>query len=269
MGAVILIALNAGIFSFQYIRKTSMGDSAVRAVLSIVSPLQEAITAVENFTGRLWRHYFFLIEVAAQNDYLKKSLSLASEENNACKEAILENHRLRALVGLQARTPFKLVAAEVVARDTSPWYHTIVINKGRAAGVAVGLPVVMPEGIVGHVLTASLKYAKVLLMTDCNSAVDSIIQRTRTRGITRGASGQSCVFDYALRTADIQVGDIVVSSGLDGIYPKGLRVGHVSKVVRGNSGLFQDIELIPCVDFARLEEVMVILNFAKQDSNGG
>jgi rod shape-determining protein MreC len=267
-GLVILIVGHAGVFSFQYIRKTSIGDPAARVALSLVSPVQETISAVTDFTSGLWRHYFFLIAVAQRNNELEKKLALALVQNNACKEALLENERLRSSLGLKAKIPFKLVAAEVVARDASPWYQTIVINKGEAAGIVAGLPVVMPEGIVGHVMTASAEYAKVLLMLDRNSAVDAIIQRTRARGITRGAGDKGCIFDFALRTADIRVGDTVFSSGLDGIYPKGLPVGHVSRVVRRNAGLFQEIELIPYVDFTKLEEVMIIINPLKPNANG-
>lgn len=259
VGAVILIALYMIVFSFAYLRKTSIGDAATRTALLLASPFQAVFSSSVNLMDEIWRHYFFLISTAKENDELKQKLAEAINKNNECREIELANERLREFVKLKKQSPFQLEAAEVIAKDPSPWYQTMVINKGTKDGVISGCPVVVPEGIVGHVLTASSGSSKVLLIIDRNSSVDALVQRTRARGLAQGMTRRLCRFEYALRKLDIKIGDTVVTSGFDNIYPKGLRIGHISKIIRRNSGLFQDVELTPYADFSKLEEVMVIL----------
>jgi rod shape-determining protein MreC len=129
--------------------------------------------------------------------------------------------------------------------------------------------VVIPEGIVGVVIETSSRSAKVLLLIDPNSAVDALVQRTRARGIVKGGGAGYCVFDYVLRKHEISVGDTVVSSGLDGVFPKGLRVGRISEIVRLNAGIFQKVSVTPVVDFEILEEVFIIPETAPDDPPGG
>lgn len=259
-GAIILIALVVIVFSFRYIRTSSVSGLSGRTALSAMGPIQSAISSSVGYIADLWSHYFFLVHAARENDALKKQLALAETKNNECAEITLANQRLREYVALKDQSPFTLLAAEVIARDPSPWFKSIIINKGADDGVTQGCPVIVGEGIVGYVQEASAGYAKVLLIIDRNSSVDTLIQKTRARGISQGIGNGSCRLDYALRQIDIAIGDVVVTSGFDGIYPKSLRVGYVSKVVRRNSGLFQDIELTPYADFKKLEEVMIILN---------
>jgi len=259
-GVIVLIALNVLVFSFTYIRKSTVGDAAARATLFLISPFQTAFSSVIDFTDDVWEHYFFLISVSYENDELKKKLGIAVKKNNEYNEIVLSNERFRKFVHLKKQSPYNLLAAAVIAKDPSPWFKTLIINKGTGDGVNAGLPVMVPEGIVGYVTTASSGFAKVLLIIDRNSSVDALVQRTRARGVVQGDAQGLCRFDYALRKLDITVGDTIVSSGFDGIYPKGLRIGSVSKVIRRNAGLFQDIELTPFVDFKKLEEVMIILN---------
>lgn len=264
-GAIVLIALNVAVFSFSYIRKSSFGDTATRATLSIISPIQFAISSAVNFVDDIWKHYFFLISVVHENDELKKMLGQAISKNNQCTEIALSNDRFRDFVKLKKQSPYNLLAADVIAKDPSPWFKTLIINKGTKDGLTANLPVIVSEGIVGFVTTASLRYSKVVLIIDRNSSVDGLVQRTRARGIVQGMPKGLCRFDYALRKLDITVGDTIISSGFDGIYPKGIRIGYVSKVIRRNSGLFQDIELTPFIDFKKLEEVMIILNTSTKD----
>ena len=112
---------------------------------------------------------------------------------------------------------------------------------------------------MGQIMAVSYHYAKVLLLTDRSSAIDALVQRTRTRGIVEGAAKAYCQFKYVVRKANIGVGDMVVSSGLDGVFPKGLRVGSVTETAKGPSGIFQEVSIRPFVDFERLEEVLVIV----------
>jgi rod shape-determining protein MreC len=121
------------------------------------------------------------------------------------------------------------------------------------------MPVVSPEGVVGQVVTASYDYSKVMLIIDRSSAIDSLVQRNRTRGVVEGETDTTCRFKYVLRKAEVNVGDTVVSSGLDGLFPKGLRIGEVKEISKDQPGIFQDVRIEPFVDFTRLEEVLVII----------
>ncbi len=267
VGAVVLIVLYTIVFSFAYLRHSSVGDTATRSALFLASPFQAAFSSAMNFMDDIWTHYFFLISVSRENDELRKKLARAVNQNNRCREIELSNSRLGEFVKLKNQSPFNLESAEVIAKDSSPWYKTVIINKGTDDGVTAGCPVIVPEGIVGYVINASGKDSKVLLIIDRNSSVDALVQRTRSRGLAQGITRGLCRFDFALRKLDIKIGDNVVTSGFDGIYPKGLRIGSVSKVIRRNSGLFQDVELTPYVDFSKLEEVMIVLS-PPQDNVG-
>jgi rod shape-determining protein MreC len=143
--------------------------------------------------------------------------------------------------------------------DPSGWFKTIVINKGTRDGVAKGMAVVATDGLVGHVVKAFDGSAMVLLVIDPTSAVDALVQRSRFRGIVEGESTARCRFKYLVRKADVKRGDVVISSGLDGVFPKGLPVGTVADVFETHTGLFQEAKIQPFVNFTRLEEVLVVL----------
>ncbi|MDH3557772.1 MAG: rod shape-determining protein MreC, partial [Deltaproteobacteria bacterium] len=138
-------------------------------------------------------------------------------------------------------------------------FQTILIDKGRSDGVTQDMAVVSAEGLMGRVIGVSSHHAKVLLILDANSAVDALIQRSRVRGVLVGLGVDLCLLKYVQRNEDVQVGDQVISSGMGGVFPKGLLLGTVQEVVRGSSGLFQRVEVKPAANFNRLEEVMVVI----------
>jgi rod shape-determining protein MreC len=135
----------------------------------------------------------------------------------------------------------------------------VIIDKGSNAGLKVNMPVVDAKGVVGRLVAVSANYAKVLLIIDQNSAVDSLVQRSREKGIVKGLSPEMCKLDYVLKTGDIDPGDLVVTSGMGRVFPKGLPVGKVLEVSNIPWKLFKDIHVRPMVDFTKLEEVLVIL----------
>ncbi len=258
-GVVFLIAVNVIILSVT----AKHGDSVSgieSTALFIVSPLQNVFHRSVEWADTLWRRYFFLVFVAKENERLKEALRTANEERRRLLEIELANARLRRLLDFKKKVPYTTIAAEVVGKDPSPWFKTVVVDKGAVHGVRKSLPVVTPEGIAGQVIATTPTHAKVLLIIDQNSAVDALIQRTRTRGIIEGEPGGGFNFKYVLRKEDVRVGDRVVSSGLDGVFPKGFDLGRVSGVVRPVAGMFQHVTVLPSVDFERLEEVLIILN---------
>ena len=156
--------------------------------------------------------------------------------------------------------PDTYVAAQVIARDPSPFFKSIIIDKGDADGVIKGFPVLVSEGIVGQIINVSANSSRVLLITDRNSAVDALVQNTRVRGMVKGNNLDKCTFVYALRKDEIKAGEMIVSSGLDQVFPKGLKIGRILDVKTTHSQLFQDITIETSVDFDKLEDVLVFIN---------
>ena len=152
------------------------------------------------------------------------------------------------------------ISAQVIARDTTSEYQTIRINKGRDVGLERRMPVITPSGAVGQLINVWEHYSDVLLMTDHNHAIDVIVQRSRARGILKGGSSVLCELRYLNRTDDVMIGDVLVTSGIEGIFPKGLLVGTVHDVEKGKFGVTQSVGVQPTVNLSKLEEVYVVTN---------
>jgi rod shape-determining protein MreC len=172
-----------------------------------------------------------------------------------------ENERLRRLLGFAESQARRTVAARVIAEDAASWFRTIEIDRGYDDGVTEGLPVVDDAGLIGRVVRSTPHSSRVLLITDASSAVAVLVQDQRIRGVCRGQGG-ALALDFALLQDAIQVGDGVVTSGLGGVFPKGLVVGYVRSVQQEQFGLFQTVEVEPAVNFSHLEEVLVLLKEA-------
>jgi rod shape-determining protein MreC len=154
----------------------------------------------------------------------------------------------------------------VIGRDPTGWFQSVIIDKGKDVGLKVNMPVVNADGVVGRLVSVSYNYAKVLLIIDQNSSVDCIIQRSRDDGMVKGLSSKVCIVDYVLKTSDVRVGDMVVTSGLGRVFPKGIPIGEVVDVKDPPEELFKDVKITPTVDFSKLEELLVIL---KEDPLAG
>ncbi len=229
-----------------------------RALLQASFPLQQGAQKAFFWFKTLGEDYLFLVRVQEENRELKKALSALREENNRLREAVLTDERLKRLQEWQSRNPFFSRPARVYARGPSTWFKTVLVNRGENEGVSKDMAVVTAEGLVGRIIEVSPNAAKVLLITDANSAVDVIVQGSRAQGILEGKIEDTCILKYVQKSEDVQVGDRVITSGLGGIFPKGLVVGTVTKGDRKRQGIFQYIEVSPAVDLSRLEEVLII-----------
>jgi rod shape-determining protein MreC len=230
-----------------------------RVTMAGIVPFQESVTSSLQFCRGIWEQYFQLIGVREECEQLKEMLAEARMERSRYLESEMAAKRLQELLGMKSQLPHRLLAAQVAAHDPSGWSQTIIINKGRKDGVEKGMAVIDSEGIVGHVIKDFDWSAQILLLIDQSCAVDALVQRTRFRGIVKGEATQTCAFKYVVRKADLQIGDTLISSGLDQVFPKGLRVGTVASVSKPASGLFQEVKVQPFVDFAKIEEVLVVL----------
>jgi len=227
-------------------------------VLRVTGPVQSVLNSMINGTADTWNHYINLIDTAEDNRLLVEENRDLRAMLTKSDEIRLENERLRKLLEFKETQEIATLPARVIAEDASSWFRTVIIDKGDEHGVTEGMPVVVAEGVVGRVVRSSARFAKVLLITDASSAVASLLQDNRARGVCRG-EGDMLTFDFVLRQEEVKVGDRVVTSGMGGIFPKGLVVGNVKSVDRQEFGLFQSIEVTPAVDFSHLEEVLVLL----------
>lgn len=257
IGVALFIAVN-----FTVLTMTSRNSLSVNTLerfsIFITTPFQQAVTKTISMTQSVWRTYFLSVLAVEENRDLKKRLSKAMEVWNRSEELEHENRRLRKFVNFTQKFPATYVAAQVIARDPSPWFKTLIIDKGAADGLSKGAPVLVSEGIVGQVIQVGDDFAKVLLVIDRNSSVDALVQDTRVRGMVKGNNDDPCTFVYALRKDDIKPGETIVSSGLDRVFPKGLKIGTVRAVAKEHSQLFQDIIIETSVDFDKLEDVLVL-----------
>ena len=228
-------------------------------LMEICSPFQKASTLVIKTVQGTFQQYIFLVNLEKENRALKKKIAELQEENHRIKEMKLANERLRQLLQFREKNSPSMIGAEVIGQDPSSWFKSITIDKGERDGVKKGMAVVSPAGVIGQVLKSAPHYATVLLITDYNSAIDSIVQRTRAKAIVEGKGENRCRLKYLLRAEEAAVGDVVVTSGLGGNFPKGLMVGEIKKVDKKGHGVFQYAELVPSADMTQLEEVFVIM----------
>ncbi len=259
IGVALFIAINFTVITMST-RESIPVDGIERVNISLISPVQKVITTVLNFTDNIWRTYFNTVVAVEENVHLRKQMGNVIQTRNKFEELKLENSRLKKFVNFTSSVHDTYVAAQVIARDPSPWFQTIIVDKGADEGLVKGSPVLVSEGIVGQTIEVADNYSKVLLIIDRNSAVDALVQNTRVRGIVKGNNTDNCSFVYALRKDEIQVGEMIVSSGLDQVFPKGLKIGKVMDIKKMHSQLFQDITIETSVNFDKLEEVLVFKN---------
>jgi rod shape-determining protein MreC len=227
-------------------------------LLWIMRPLQIAAQTTMNWIQDIQDSYSTLAGYKSENEKLRKRIEQLEVERNQLLEAEATNQRLQQLLEFRSRLPSGTVTASIIADSASSWFKSCLLDKGSVDGVRKGMAVVTPLGVVGQVVAVTGRTAKVLLLTDPNSGVDVLVQRTRARGIVSGSLDNGTTLKYVKRSEDIQEGDRLVTSGLDGIFPKGIVVGTVIKMRKQTLGLFQYIEVMPAVSLTRTEEVFIV-----------
>ncbi len=256
--AVILVLAALLLYSQNLRQSEERTNLFEKLVIQITAPLQMGVTAVCETVSDKWGHYVWLVDTRAENDRLTVENQRLSAELSRLQEVRLTNERLQKLLDFREQQALKALPAQVITEDATSWFRTVMIDKGSDDGIREGMPVVVAEGVAGRIIRVAARQSRVLLITDASSAIASLVQRNRTRGICRGR-GDTLIFDFALREKDIEVGDLVITSGNGDVFPKGLPVGKVVRVEREEYGLFQVVEVAPVVDFSRLEEVLVLL----------
>ncbi len=237
-------------------------DPLTAVALEVIRPLQGALSLGLDGMTHAWGSYVALVSVNQENERLNRRILELEQQVVRMAEVEQTDKRLADLLQFRSTVEGDLLGARIIGRDPQPWFSTLIINKGEADGVRKNMAVLSPYGVVGQTISTSSHAARVMLITDHNSGVDALVQRTRARGIVEGALDGRCMMKYLKRGEDVEVEDRIVTSGLDGIFPKGILVGTVTHVTRGNRGLLQLAEVKPSVPVDQIEEVLVVRSTA-------
>jgi len=224
----------------------------------VFAEVQRATAAVVGGVRAVWGGYVGLRSVRAENEALRREFGDLQVRYQEERAMAARTRQLETLLALRDRQSLPTRAAEVIAAGASPDFRTVTIDKGTADGLRPDMAVIAPGGLVGRIVTPGLHAAKVQLLIDRNAAAGAIVERSRAQGVVVGSGEDLLRMDYVPGIADVRAGDTVVTSGIDGIYPKGVVVGRVERVERG-SGIYMSIRVQPQVEFLRLEEVLVVL----------
>jgi rod shape-determining protein MreC len=229
-----------------------------KLILEATGPVQKVVTTATGYLGLFTEKYSDLVNVREENDRLWEELLESRATSYRNREALATNTRLQKLLDFKESFDQPMLATRIVGKDPSLWFRTVIVDRGSNDGLIKGMPVVHGEGIVGQVFAVSPNYSKVLLAIAPSSAIDVLLQKSRVRGILRGTGSLTYKLDYVLKTVDVQEGDHVVTAGYGGLFPTGMPVGVISKVIRKRRGMFLDIEVRPAVDFLTLEDLLII-----------
>jgi rod shape-determining protein MreC len=229
-------------------------------VLEIVAPIQQLVSTPTSAVGNVWDRYINLIDVGTENELLLVRIAELEELNLQYQEALVASGHLQRIAAMRADFEVPMLPAQVVGLDISLWFRSIVVDRGSNHGVNAGNPVITNNGVAGLVTVASEHAAKAMLLVDRQSAVDGVVQRSRTRGVVRGNGSGKLEFEFVARDGDVRMGDVILTSGLDAVYPKGLRIGSVGEIQERGADLIQTAILTPAVDFERLEQVFVMFH---------
>ena len=223
--------------------------------------VQRGTMAIVDGVRNFWSGYVALRQVHAENDALKHELQTLQVRLQQEHAEAQRTDNLRQLLELRERANLETTAADVIAAAASPEFRTVTIDKGTNEGLAADMAVISPAGVVGRVILPASRASKVQLLIDRNAAAGALIERTRVQGVVEGFGDGSLRMEYVPGSSDVKPGDLVVTSGIDGIYPKGFVIGTIEQVGAGSGG-YHHITVRPAVDFTRLEEVLVVRTLA-------
>lgn len=270
--AVIVVILLAVPFFFlrANIRDPGQLSALDRAILKISLPVQYASSALARGVSNLWGDYVYLVEVKADNERLAYENARLRDRVRELEQNQAENRRLKRLLGLKESIPGDLVSAQVIAKDLNEFFRTASVATDRSGrDIRANMPVISQDGVVGKVQRVAGDRVDVLLAVDPRSGIDVVNELTGARGFILGTGDQTkytCKVQLVERTDEVNVGDLLVTSGIGRSFPKGIPVARVTKVIKRDFGIYQEVEAVPTVDFSRLEEVLILTSPPLEDA---
>ncbi|MDD0852659.1 rod shape-determining protein MreC [Halobacteriovorax sp. GB3] len=263
--AKLKITLNLFILSFALygVSKRDVSKMETTAFENVMietfAPMQQSVRFIQERTTSFVDNYFLNVNASKENVQLKKKVNDLEDDIFKLEQIHLENIRLKELLDFGEEIKKRKVLAQVVAWNANSDFRVLRINKGIKDGIKLQSTVVTSDGLVGYIYRITNHFADILTILDSNNRVDGLIERTRSHGIIEGDSNSKTMMKYIATTDPVILGDLVLTSGLGNIYPKGIRVGSVTKIERESHGIEQSIEVTPAVDFSRLEEVVILV----------
>jgi rod shape-determining protein MreC len=262
----IVIVLLALAVPFWFLR-ASMRDPKQasgpdKVIVRIAEPVQHAAAMLARGISNIWGDYIYLVDVKEDNASLLSQNARLKERVRKLESFEEENRRLRRLLDLKTNLRTDSVSAQVVGKSTNDFFRVVRVTLDKdAKDVGPNLPVLSADGVVGTTIKGAGDTVDVRLVVDAGAAVDSVVQRTGARAFVRGTGDDrkySCQVEYVQRTDEVEVGDLLVTSGVGRRFPKGIPVGVVTQVVKRDFGIYQQVVAAPAVDFSRLEEVIIV-----------
>jgi rod shape-determining protein MreC len=229
----------------------------VGVIMDVAAPVQKGVAMPFEAMRTAWNRYVAVLDAERENEALHSEITRLVEDNLQLREALVASGRLQRIA--EMRELYAIRHAELVGVDASPWFRSALVDRGQEQGVRSGMPVISEQGLVGLVTATSRSSAKVMLVLDRQTAIDGVIQRSRSRGIVRGRGSDELEFEFVARGSDVRLNDVVITSGLGGVYPKGLHIGAITEISDPGARLLQTATIRPAVDFGRLEQVSVML----------
>jgi rod shape-determining protein MreC len=249
---------------------------ATDALAVVTTPIQSALARVNRSAVGVWSTYRDWKNVRAENRRLREETQQLRVESLQVNETVEENRRLRRLLALKAAMPLETLSGEIIAREWGGWVRSLTVNRGRSDHVTRLTAVIAPDGLIGRVVDVRPGSSVVQVLIDPASTVGAHAVRTRTAGIVEGDPRGTMRFKYMARDGSgLQVGDLVVTSGSGGLFPRGIPIGRVRAIDDRGSALFHYAQLTPSVDFARIDEVLLVVGEGSHDvaalfeGNGG
>lgn len=266
-GLVLLGAVAAVCLLLLTLQTRGHSSAGALSVLAFVTtPIQSGLAKANRAAFGLWSTYLDWKNVRAENRRLREEVQRLRVDGLRVMETAEENQRLRRLLALQERLPLTTLSGEVIAREWSGWVRSLTVNRGRGDNVARLTAVISPDGLIGRIVDVRPGASIVQVLTDPTSTVGGHVVRTRTPGIVEGEPRGTLRFKYMARDgASIQVGDLVVTAGLGGLFPRGIPIGRVRAIDNRGSALFHYAALTPSVDFARIDEVLLLVGDGPRD----
>jgi rod shape-determining protein MreC len=262
--AIVVVLLAIPFFVLKANMKSPESQSPMdRVVLRIAAPIEIAAAMIARGAGDVWTEYVYLVDVRQDNERLEYDSARLRERVHSLEQAQAESRQLRRLLQLKESTPGDVVSAQVIGKDFTEFFRVtrIVLDKG-ARDVRSHMPVIAPDGVVGAVLHAAGDTVDVQLAVDAAFGVDVEDERTRARGFVRGTGDPTrygCKVEMVDSRDDVEIGDLLVTSGKGRWFPRGIPVARVTKVIRRELGRDQDVDAAPTVDFSRLDTVLVLV----------
>jgi len=234
-----------------------------QGALQVFSPVQYALTKAAESLDSLRAVIMGVRRMQQENALLREQVDALRTQVEMLREAEIENRVLREQLGFaQAHPSYQVLSAEVIGRDPSNLIRSLIVDRGSDDGVARGMPVITARGLVGRIVEVHKSSSTVLLVTDPSSSVSALVQRTRATGLVQGRMGRNPIMRFIPQGETVKVGDVILTSGLGGNFPKRLVIGYVASVEGKDIDLFQQAEISPAVEYSGLETVMLLLSYS-------